>query len=73
MGTAHEPKYPKGETVWAGYYDKDKNLRYIVTSKPSRDFYFLYENENGVFKKLGRAKSPAELETKFKVNKIFGK
>jgi len=62
-------KYPKGEKVWVGYYDTQKNLRFIMTSKENnRDFYFLYELVNGEFKKLGKARSPKELEDKFEVS-----
>lgn len=61
-------KYPKGEKVWVGYYDTKKNLRFILTSKEgNRDFYLLYEFVDGQFKKLGKARSPKELEDKFKV------
>lgn len=38
-----EPKYPKGERVWVGYYNGNHELRFILTSKDSRDLYFLYE------------------------------
>lgn len=61
-------KYPKDEIVWVGYYNKDDKPVCFLTSKPSRDFYFLYEvNEDGVLKKLGKAKEPPELIDKFKV------
>jgi len=60
-------KYPKGETVWVSYYNSNKELLFIITSKPIRDFYFLYEVVDGEFKKLGKAKNPTELEEKFKV------
>ena len=60
-------KYPKGETVWVSYYNSNKELLFIMTSKPIRDFYFLYEVVEGEFKKLGKAKNPTELEEKFKV------
>lgn len=66
-------KYPKGEKVWVGYYDTQKNLRFIMTSKENnRDFYFLYELVDGQFKKLGKARSPKELEVKFSVDKKLG-
>lgn len=42
---------------------------YIMTSKEARDYYFLYEVVDGKFKKLGRAKSPKELEERFEVGK----
>ena len=60
-------KYPKGERVWTGYYNRAGELLFIVTSKESRDWYFLYEVVNGEFKKLGRAKTPTELENRYGV------
>lgn len=60
-------QYPKGEIVWTGYYNLSHQLRFIITSKPSRDYYFLYEVVDGTFKKLGKAKTPTELEEKFKI------
>ena len=68
-----ELKYPKGERIWVGYYNKDHELMFILTSKESsRDYYFLYELNDGVFKKLGKARSPKELEDKFSVDKKVG-
>lgn len=69
MSEKNEPKYPKGERVWVGYYNTSHELKFIVTSKESRDFYFLYELVGGVFRKLGRSRSPKELEEKFGVDK----
>lgn len=60
--------YPRGEVVWTSYYNSSHELLFIVTSKPTRDFYFLYEVVGGAFKKLGKAKSPSELEEKFRVH-----
>lgn len=54
--------------MWTSYYNSSHELLFIVTSKPTRDFYFLYEVVDGAFKKLGKAKSPLELEEKFKVH-----
>lgn len=61
-------EYPKGERVWTSYRSLSGELRFIVTSKPTRDAYFLYEFLEGAFKKLGKAKSPLELEEKFNIN-----
>lgn len=61
-------KYPKNEIVWMHYYDASNNLRFLLTSKASRDYYYLYEASGGQLIKLGRAKNPMQLETKFKVN-----
>lgn len=66
-------KYPNGEWVWCSYYDADHKLIFILTSKESsREYYFLYELVDGAFKKLGRARSPKELEAKFDVGKKMG-
>ena len=50
-----------------GYYDSHHELRFILTSKDSRDFYSLYGLVDGNFRKLGKARSPTELEEKFRV------
>lgn len=59
--------YPKGEQVWVSYYNSAHELLFVLTSKPTRDFYYLYEVKDGRLNKLGKAKSPTELEEKFKV------
>ena len=59
---------PKGERTWAAYYDSTHALRYIITSKEaSRDAYYLYEVPGELLKKLGKGKSPRELEERFKI------
>ncbi len=73
MNGRNKPRYPRGERVWVGYYDKGHDLMFILTSKESsREFFFLYELVDGSFKKLGRARSPKELEAKFDVEKKLG-
>ena len=58
--------YPKGETVWVQYHAAAGVLKYILTSKTGdRNTYYVYELANGVFQKLGRGRSPKELEEKF--------
>lgn len=47
-----------------GYY-KDGSPAFIVTSKPQRDAYFAYKVEEAQLKKLGKAKNPVDLYTKF--------
>ena len=59
-------KYPKDEKIWVSYNNSNGELRYIITSKQTRDFYFLYELADGVFKKIGKAKTPTFLENKYK-------
>lgn len=66
-------KYPKGEIVWVGYHDAGGALRFFLTSRPTRDYYFLYEvGDDGSYKKLGKSKSPPELERKHNVNERIG-
>lgn len=60
-------KYPKGEIVWTEYYTSSHELMFILTSKSSREYYFLYELVDGELKKIGRAKTPTELEIKNKI------
>ena len=73
MSGKSEPKYPKGERVWVGYYNTDHELIFILTSKESsREYYYLNKLVDGVFKKLGRSRSPRELEIKFDVDKKMG-
>lgn len=69
----NRPKYPKGEHAWTGYYNKEGELRFLLTSKENdRSWFFLYENLNGELKKLGKAKTPAELEEKYHVAEAIG-
>lgn len=60
-----ECNYPKGEIVWVNHYGWDGNLKYITTSKPSRETYFLYEYKDGKFVKLGKNENPKVLEEKY--------
>lgn len=62
-----EPKYPTGEIVWARYLNKVGETICIITSKESRDCYFLYDLIDGKFVKRGKAKEPPELVEKFNV------
>lgn len=52
----------KDEIRWASYYDADKNLKYMITSNKDRTTHYLYD---GNYNKLGRAKSPLELQEKY--------
>lgn len=63
-----EIKYPKNETVWVSYQKSDGTPVAILTSKQTRDFYFIYEVlQDGSLVKLGKARSPTELEEKFNI------
>jgi len=59
-------QHPKGEVVWVSYRNSKAQTVFLLTSKPSQDFYFLYEVlESGELKRLGKSRSPPELEEKF--------
>ena len=59
---------PKGEIVWVRYCNTGGEPVCIITSKPARDFYFLYDvKPDGSLQKVGKARSPTELEDKFDV------
>ena len=61
-------KLPKGETLWVSYFNKAGERVFALTSREnSRDWYYLYDCAGSALKKLGRAKSPTELEEKFQV------
>lgn len=62
-------KFPKGENVWTYYCNASGELMFIMTAKIQRDYYYLYELNDTSFIKLGRSKSPIDLEQKFDVNK----
>lgn len=55
---------PKTEQVWVKR-TTSKGEIYYITSKENREFYFLYKEENGKAVKIGKAKSPLELESKY--------
>lgn len=59
------PALPPGEIVWVSHYDKEHNLRYIITSKPARDSYTLYELKNGEFVRWGRGRDPQNLADRY--------
>lgn len=58
-------KLPKSEELWARCYNSAHELVYFITSDLQRNFYFFYEVSSGVSKKLGKGKSPKELEKKY--------
>lgn len=66
-------RYPKGEIVWTAYYNAKKELKFLLTSKPARDAYFLYRVDGEEIKKLGKAATPTELEKKYKVDDVIRK
>jgi hypothetical protein len=58
-------EYPNGEVVWVSICDSPDHVRYIITSKKTRDTYFLYELVNGKYVKRGKGANPLELEERY--------
>ena len=57
-----EIKTPRGEIIWMTYY-KNEKLKYVITSKPTREWYFLYEvSKTGSLTKKEKAKTPIEFK-----------
>lgn len=57
------PVAPKGEVLWTSFWVRGE-CRYIITSKPARDVYYLYSYSSGKLKKVAKGSSPVELEEK---------
>lgn len=55
---------PKTERIWVKRIT-EKGETYYITSKDTRDYYFLYKMDGDKAVKLGKAKSPLELEQKY--------
>ena len=52
---------PSTETVWVTITD-DLGDEYVITSKATRDMYYLYRLEKDKAIKLGKNENPLELE-----------
>ena len=52
----------KNETKWVSGLDEDGNLKYTITSNTDRSWYYIYDKDNN---KLGKAKTPPELYSKY--------
>lgn len=61
-------KISKGEKICVKYFKSNGEQVFVLTSKANSDYFFLYEvNPDGSMKKLGKSRSPTELEEKFGV------
>jgi len=73
-GSSKTISCPRGEQIWLRYNNLDGELLFMLTSKVSnRDYYYLYEVKEGSLEKLGRARTPIELEDKFSIKKRTNK
>lgn len=62
------PGIPKTERIWTRRTTKSKDV-YITTSKQNdRTYYFMYKIVDGKAVKLGKSKSPLELDRKYVTN-----
>ena len=60
-------KIPSSEIEWVEYLNREHKPLFLLTSKESRDSYFLYEILDDGYKRIGKASSPIALEEKYKV------
>ena len=51
---------PKNERIWEDIRP-DKSSRFLITSKPDRTAYFIYQIVDGAAKKLGQNRNPKKL------------
>lgn len=52
---------PSNETIWVTITD-DLGDEYVITSKTTRDVYYIYRLEKDKAVKLGKNENPIELE-----------
>lgn len=52
---------PSNETIWVTITD-DLGDEYVITSKATRDVYYIYRLEKDKAVKLGKNENPLELE-----------
>jgi hypothetical protein len=52
---------PNNETIWVTITD-DLGDEYVITSKTTRDVYYIYRIEKDKAVKLGKNENPLELE-----------
>lgn len=60
-------KCPKNELKWTVYTNIHEEVVFRMTSNLSREIYYLYELIDNEFKKVGRGRTPIELEEKFNI------
>lgn len=57
-------KIPPSEIIWMRRLTAD-GREYYITSKATKDVYYIYEANNSGVTKLGKGSNPPELEEKF--------
>ena len=56
---------PKTETIWLTRLTEQQETYYITSKENDRNMYYLYRQDGDKAIKIGRAKSPIELEEKY--------
>jgi hypothetical protein len=56
---------PKTEIIWVTYTSEKGEVYHITAKTNNRAYYYLYKMVDGKAQKLGRARTPTELEEKF--------
>lgn len=57
--------FPKGEVLWETYTTEKGEVYFITSKEFDRSFYYLYRQEQNNKVRVGKAKTPVELEKKF--------
>lgn len=56
---------PKTERIWVQRTTGDGSVYYITSKENDRSYYFLYKMDGDKAVKLGKAKSPLDMESKY--------
>lgn len=66
MSAVHAADFnvPKGEILMTTYWN-DGVCHHVITTKGTREYYYLYKNDGGKLAKIAKAQSPVELEQKY--------
>ena len=56
---------PKSEKIWVKRISEGGGLYYTTSKIDDRSYYYLYKITDGKAVKIGKSKSPAELEEKY--------
>lgn len=59
------PGIPKSERIWTHRTTKNKNVYITTSNQNDRTYYFMYKIIDRKAVKLGKSKSPLELDRKY--------
>ena len=63
--TSAPQQTPKGEIPWLWARDSNGEPRFLITSTPARDMYFLYVPLDGHWKRWGKDASAGKLQERY--------